>query len=243
MSKVLIVSITLLVVCFSCFAQVPLHRELILPLESMPATVDLRLQDLQDTGSKSTTVAVLLSLVLPGAGEWYAGDFDSGKYFLIADGALWLTYGSFQFRGDWLREDAHTFAVQHAGATFDGNDDKYEVNVGNYMTVDDYNQARLRERRYDELYTGSNSAWRWDNDVNRLRFRSQRIEGGQMYENAKFVVGALVVNRLISAFSAGRAAARSAMQGSDRGAWQMGALLKGGFKDAHGIEVKFSREF
>jgi hypothetical protein len=54
---------------------------------------------LEDAGERSVTLAVLYSLLLPGMGELYAGNFSSGKYYLIADAGLWLGYGGFQYYG------------------------------------------------------------------------------------------------------------------------------------------------
>jgi hypothetical protein len=39
-----------------------------------------------DTQRKSPALAILYSILLPGMGELYAGDYSSGKYFTIADG-------------------------------------------------------------------------------------------------------------------------------------------------------------
>ncbi len=39
---------------------------------------------------KSVGLAAIYSLLLPGMGELYAEGFSSGKYFLIAEGVLWL---------------------------------------------------------------------------------------------------------------------------------------------------------
>jgi len=47
---------------------------------------------------KSVVLAVVASLILPGMGELYAGSFESGKYNLIAEGGLWLTYSGFHAR-------------------------------------------------------------------------------------------------------------------------------------------------
>lgn len=201
----------------------------------------LRIEEPTAGSGKSVVLAVAMSLVLPGMGEWYAGNFVSGRYFLVADGTLWLTFGAFRLRGDWLRRDARIFAAQHAAADFIGKDDQYFVNVGSYHTVDEYNQAKLRERQFDQLYLSPRDSWRWNNEENRLRFREMRISSDRMYENAKFAIGALVVNRLISAFSAGRAAARANRADTDQGAWRVGAAVMGW--GAHRVELRISREF
>ncbi|MGD1046271.1 MAG: hypothetical protein ABR936_13260 [Bacteroidota bacterium] len=156
---------------------------------------------------KSVVLAVVASLILPGMGELYAGSFESGKYNLIAEGGLWLTYSGFRMHADWLQQDARTFANQHAGANFDNKDDQYSVNIGNYNTTDEYNQAKLRNRENDLVYTAGQYQWQWDSDANRTQFKDLRIRSGEIRNNAKFFIGAVVINHLFSAFSAGRKAA------------------------------------
>jgi len=203
--------------------------------------LNIRIQDSNtDVTGKSVALAVAMSLVLPGMGEWYAGNFEAGRYFLAADGSIWLTFAAFRLRGDWLRSDARSFGSQHAGIDFSGKDDQFLVNVGNYNSVEDYNQARLRERQFDQLYRSPRDSWRWSTEEDRLRFRAMRISSDRMYENAKFAVGALVINRLISAFSAGRAAVRANRAGTYQGAWRVGAAVQG--HDAHGVELRVSTE-
>jgi hypothetical protein len=241
MSKSVLIAVLVALLGSFTFAQCGDRPALANRTES--AVPGLLLQEsFSDERSKSVTLAVVLSLVLPGMGEWYVGNFEAGKYFIIADGSFWFTYGAFRLRGDWLREDARSFATQQAGADFSGKDDRYLVNVGAYKSVDEYNQAKLRERRFDQLYTSPRDAWHWKNDEDRLRFRDLRVTSDQMYQNAKFAIGALVINRIISAFSAGRAAARGRSTNAAGGAWRVGAVT-GGREDAHGIALRVTKEF
>lgn len=155
---------------------------------------------------KSVMLAVVASLLVPGLGELYAGSFETGKYYLIAEGGLWLTYGGFRMHSNWLLQDAQTFASQHADANFSNKDDQYLVNIGNFNTTSEYNDAKNRNREYDLIYqlTRPEFQWNWDTDANRLRFKNMRIHSGEVKNNAKFVIGAIVVNHLLSAFSAGK---------------------------------------
>jgi TM2 domain-containing membrane protein YozV len=156
---------------------------------------------------KSVLLAVVSSLIIPGLGELYAGSFETGKYNTIAEGGIWLTYAGFRLHGNWLRQDAHLLAEEHAGADFNGKDDQFDVNIGNFLTTDAYNLTKLRNREYALVYTDSRYSWQWDSDLNRARFKDLRIGSDKAYNDAKFVIAAAVINRLISAFSAGRAAA------------------------------------
>jgi hypothetical protein len=155
---------------------------------------------------KSVLMAVVASLLVPGLGELYAGSFESGKYFMIAEGGLWLTYSGFRMHSKWLMQDAQTFANQHADANFSGKDDQYLVNIGNFNTTAEYNDAKGRNREYDLIYqpTRPEYQWNWDTEANRIRFKDMRIHSGEVKNNSKFIIGAIVVNHLLSAFSAGK---------------------------------------
>jgi len=161
----------------------------------------------QSESKKSVFLAVVASLILPGMGEMYAGSFESGKYNLIAEGGLWLTYSGFRMHADWVQKDARSFANQHADANFDDKDDQYSVNISNFNTTDEYNQAKLRNREYNLVYSADQYKWQWDSDANRTQFKDLRIRSAQIKNNANFIIAAIVVNHLFSAFSAGRKAA------------------------------------
>ena len=95
---------------------------------------------------KSALLAIAYSLILPGLGDAYAENLATGKYFMGTDAGLWLTYGGFRVLGQWLKDDAKMLAVQRGSANFNGKDDKFEVNIGNFDDVLSYNAAKLRNR-------------------------------------------------------------------------------------------------
>jgi hypothetical protein len=194
---------------------------------------------LSSESKKSVILAVFASLLVPGMGELYVGSFETGKYYLIAESGLWLVYGGFRMHSNWLRQDAQTFAHQHAGANFDSKDDIYAVNIGNFNTTDDYNQAKLRERDYDLVYTEDQYNWRWDSDANRGRFKDMRIHSDDVKNNAKFVIGAIVVNHLLSAFSAGKKAAayNRSLSTIDNVQFQAYTINSGSHIDGIGISI------
>lgn len=199
---------------------------------------------LQEGDEKSVTLAVVYSLLLPGMGELYAENFSSGKYFLITDAGLWLGYGGFRYYGQWLRTDARSYATQYAGANFDGKDEAFEVNMGNFNSLEEYNEAKLRNREFDKLYDAQSTyAWQWESDASRLQFKDQRIRSDEVFQSSRFVIGALVLNRIISAFSAGRAAAAYNRNLKGESAWRLGADVAGGILNPHGLELKISRTF
>ncbi|HCV43150.1 MAG TPA: hypothetical protein DGH68_06675, partial [Bacteroidetes bacterium] len=155
---------------------------------------------------KSNGLAAIYSLLLPGMGELYADGFESGKYFLIAEGVLWLTYATFEIYGNQLRDDSRAFAQSHAGVIPSDKKDQYWVDIGNFIDVYEYNDKKLRDREPGKLYDSPSDAWRWDTDFSRSQFRDQRIASDHMYNNEKFVVAAILINHVASAINAVRSA-------------------------------------
>jgi len=159
-------------------------------------------------GRKSVFLAVAASVVMPGLGEWYAGNFnESGRFSLGTEGVLWVTYAGLRLHSTWVRDDARLFGSQMAGVSFAGKDTDFEVNVGNFMTVEEYNDAKSTGRESDKMYTDPAYAWTWTSEAARQRFKDQRIRSDRIKESSKFVLAGMAVNRIISAFAAGRGAA------------------------------------
>ena len=194
---------------------------------------------------KSVGLAALYSLVLPGMGELYADGFSSGKYFLIADGVLWLTYAAFEVSGNSLRDDSRAFAVSRAGVNLAGKDDQYFVDIGNFLDIQEYNEKQLRDREPELLYDpAAGYSWEWDSDASRATYREQRIESETMYNNKKFVVAALIVNRVASAINA----VRSVIAYNDAIDEALGSLsfradVMGGLSHPHGVVFTVTRTF
>ena len=200
-------------------------------------------EEISAGSSKSVLLAVGLSAILPGAGELYAGNFESGKYTLIAEAAVWITYAGFYSHASWVRQDARLFATQRSGAHFESKDDKFAVDIGNFNSVGEYNQAKLRNREYELLYTDPAFNWQWDNDQSRVAFKNERIRSDEIFQNAKFVIIAAVINRVFSAFSAGRAASAHNRRVLLEGAWNIKADPRDVLGNRDGINLKMVMEF
>jgi len=204
-----------------------------------------QVMDDQGPSRKSVGLAALYSLLVPGMGELYAEGFSSGKYFLIAEGGLWLTYAAFEIHGNDLRDGARTYAAARAGVVAGGKDDQFFVDVGNFLSMDEYNEKRLRDREPERLYSAaSGEHWRWDAEESRLTYREQRITSEQMYNNRKFVAAAVIINHVVSAINAARAAIsyNSSLE-NPLGSMEFSSRVLGGPGREHGVLVTVSKTF
>jgi hypothetical protein len=194
---------------------------------------------------KATGLAAVYSLVIPGMGELYAGDFSSGKYFLMSEGLLWLTYAAFEIYGNSVREDARLYAVSYAGVNPAGKNDQFYVDVGNFLNVADYNDKKLRDRTPSLVYDPSAGyAWQWGSDAQRQTFRDLRVHSENMFNNKKFVGAAILINHVASAINAARAAiAHNAAVNDLLGDLRFSASVIGDQAAPGGIMITVSRGF
>ena len=131
--------------------------------------------------AKSPGKAFFYSLLLPGAGQYYAESSNSAVLFLGAEALLWLGLVGNNLYADHLVEEYKTFAVQHAGVWNAGKDNEYWAVIGKYEDIYSYNEQRRRERRFDEVYDeNAFYYWNWDSKTNRYEYDRSRLQAHEI---------------------------------------------------------------
>jgi len=143
------------------------------------------------------------SLLIPGWGQLAGGEKARGYLFLTTEALLVGGLLSQKLYQGWLEDDYRTFAVQHAGVQ-GGRDHQYYVDVGNWMTVGEYNEQRLRYRQFDAMFTDPAYDWRWDSEENRAEFKNTRLRADAAGQRALLFGGGLLLNHLLSFIDASR---------------------------------------
>ena len=152
--------------------------------------------------------AFFLSLLIPGAGQYYVGEKGWAKTFLLSEGLLWLGYAGFREYGSWRENDYRVFASVHAGVNPEGKDAEFFDDVGFYDSVFERNRvAQWEEGPKALLYAeGSQPSWAWDSEASRLTFRALRSSSLTARERSLYVVGGIILNHVMSAIQAARSA-------------------------------------
>ena len=161
------------------------------------------LNSFQNNDKKNAGLAIIYSLLLPGMGELYAGSYSSGKYFTIAEGALWATYIGFNAYGNWQRDNYKSFAASNASVNNNGKNSDYYANIGLYLSINEYNDTQAFDRNFTAMYNPQQYYWNWTNQ-DRKRYRSMWLSSENAFNNLRFVVGAMILNRIMSAINAVR---------------------------------------
>jgi len=160
------------------------------------------------TGGKSKWKALGLSILLPGAGQYYVGRTDKMAYFGGAEALVWSGFFGLRVYGNWKREDYKSWAAFHSGADITDKDDLFFEKMTYYDNLDEYNQ-------FERLYEGSRAQpfpdtpeyyWNWDSDESRDHFRDLRNVSKTAFRRSILFLGGAVVNRLIAGIDAYRSA-------------------------------------
>lgn len=157
---------------------------------------------------KNPALAIFYSFLLPGMGELYAGGFDSGKYFTIAEATLWGVFTGFKLYA-YNRESSYkSYAQVTGGVNLNDKNEDYFANVGLYGSLTEYNNDMALKRRFSDMYNPATHNWDWNTGEERKIYRDMWLSSETANNNIRFVVGAMLVNRVISIINAIRVTAR-----------------------------------
>jgi hypothetical protein len=146
---------------------------------------------------------VFKSLIIPGWGQKTLGKPKRARFYNYIESGILLTLISSSTFSNIEKKNYKAFASRHAGISSSGKDHKYWVDIGNYNSINAYNDEHLRNREIDDLYSDDNKwSWGWDLELNRKIFENKRIRSDQLELFATFSVGALILNHLISSIDA-----------------------------------------
>ncbi|MBM4157362.1 MAG: hypothetical protein FJ216_01110 [Ignavibacteria bacterium] len=154
------------------------------------------------TEKKSSGLALLFSLILPGAGHYYAERMDIGKYFFAGEVASWVGLITMNLYGNSVRDDARSFASVNASFNQSGKNDDYYTNIGSFMNIFEYNNEKLRKGEYSKIYADIEKYyWNWNNSPNKDTYESQRKKSERIYNSRVIFAMGMIINRLASGLS------------------------------------------
>ena len=157
-----------------------------------------------DTSPEKNKHVFLKSLIIPGWGQKSLGAKVSARNFFVTEVLLLGSAFGLNAYSKWLKSDMQAFAAHHAGVQNAAvKDDKYWVDIGNFNTIDLYNEEKLRQRYTPFLRArDGDEFWSWDSETNRREFEQLRIKKDRMAERSSFLVAAIISNHVISALHA-----------------------------------------
>ncbi len=146
---------------------------------------------------------VTKSIIMPGWGESSLGEKKRARIFYYSEIFLWTSYLSSIVFNFHQEKKYISFASYHAGVKTHAKDHQYWVDIGNYESIEHYNNEHLRFREPENTYTqGSNYDWYWDSNKNRKKFENMRIHADKISLTGSFIIGGIVLNHIVSSIDA-----------------------------------------
>jgi hypothetical protein len=192
---------------------------------------------------KSAGQAILYSLLLPGMGELYAEGYDSGIYFTIADGVLWGVFIGMNVYGNWQQDRYISYAQSNAGISTSGKDENYYATISEYSDIEKYNDEKAFERNYAEMYDEQKYFWKWSSTEQRKTYRDMWVSSEQTLNDVQFVVGALILNRIISAINATRLVSKYNSNLKTESSWNVSVGVNSNINLPTSLNINFQQKF
>lgn len=230
------------------FIQIQAQQEQIYSIYSLNSSIKENIQteeiniplfQIEKPAKKNAGLAILYSLLLPGMGELYAGGYESGKYFTIAEAVLWGSYIGMDAYGTWQKNNYQSFASSYGSVVADSKDEDYYANIGVYLDINQYNRDKLLSRRFEELYDTETHFWKWENNEQRREYREMWVSSETAFNNLRFIAGTLILNRIISAINAVRVTAAHNKRIANETSWNIQFGLENNYAIPSGWKLQF----
>jgi len=153
-----------------------------------------------DTGKKiSMKKAMLLSFLLPGAGQYYADSKFKGQVFMGVEASIWAGFLAYRVYGGWKKGDYQDYAAAHAGVDNSGKNEEFYDWLGFYDNREEFNQlGRLYYPDRAYLPDDKSYYWQWDSEESRMAFKDMKDDSKRAFRNSTFMIGLAIANRVIS---------------------------------------------
>jgi hypothetical protein len=165
--------------------------------------------EMTDRKPYSKSKAILLTMLVPGAGHFYLGQKGRGEIFMGAEAFAWAGFAAFRIYGSWRKDDYIRYAQDHAGIDPSGKDDDFYGRLSFYDSREDYNTAGRLYNPGDPYYPNIGTYyWQWDSETSREYYRDIRNSSQSSYRKATFMIGVAIANRIIAAIDVFRLAGK-----------------------------------
>lgn len=191
---------------------------------------------------KNTGLAIIYSLLLPGMGELYADSYESGKYFTITEGVLWGTYIGINTYGNWQKDRYISFAAANGKVNIQDKDDEYFATISEYLSIEQYNNEKALERDFNKMLNENKYFWKWTSE-DRKAYRSMWVSSEQAFNNLRFVVGGLIINRIASAVNAVRLVTAYNKRQAQELSWNISAGVENSINLPNHFTINFQTKF
>ena len=150
--------------------------------------------------SSSAEWSPLKNIIIPGMGVPNIDRFDKiKKNYLLREVLIWgVLFSSNQIR-DMYNDNYINYGISYANTNVDSFNFQYAINVGDYESMSDYNNAMLGRRLADKVYPQDEGYdWNWESSKDRLKYRDMLRTSRDLDKIGDFAIAGLIIHRIVA---------------------------------------------
>lgn len=161
----------------------------------------------------SAKLSFAMSALVPGSGDFYAGNYYKGSISVAREIALIATLFHFENQADDFENSSKIFANKVLGISTNSSNEYYDL-IAQQVGSDQYNEnVRLNAQNYygygtvgyyefvENYQITDEQAWDWESSNNLQKYKKYRADKQKSKQRSSFVIGTLIVNHIYSAIS------------------------------------------
>jgi hypothetical protein len=184
-------------------SALPLHAQVTVEESITTDTVDIFApqQAARPRSARAAFLALPATILLPGLGHQLLGNEKRAFIYFTSEALMVFSMVFSERYSARMVENAKSFAWSHAqthSTRAPGNEYWKLTGEKIFLSSDDYNYVMELNGSYDEKEMDPDDQWYWDSGENQALYRTMRKTGTRMHVVSSFLIGGLILNRLIS---------------------------------------------
>ena len=145
-------------------------------------------------------LSLIKNIIIPGMGIPNTEEYSKiKKHYLLREVVIWGTLFSSKQSSDIYESNYINYGVDYCGSDVSDFNYQYAINVGDYDSLSEYNDAMLGKRLSDKLYPQDQGYnWDWESSNNRLKYRNMLRTSRDLDKVADFAIAGLLIHRIVA---------------------------------------------
>jgi len=142
---------------------------------------------------------VIKNMIVPGVGFPNTEQYSKvKKHYLLREVVIWGTLFSSRQSSDIYEANYINYGFDYSGTDVADFNSQYAINVGDYDSMSDYNNAMLGKRLPDRVYPQDEGYdWSWELSNNRLKYRDMLRTSRDLDKIGDFAIAGLIIHRIV----------------------------------------------
>ena len=142
---------------------------------------------------------LIKNIVIPGLGMPKTDQYQKiRKQYLLREVVLWGGLFSSRRSRDIYKDNYINYGVTYSDTNVSDFNYQYAINVGDYDSMSEYNDAMLRKRLSDKVYPQDQGYdWNWGASSERLKYRNMLRTSRNLDKMGDFAIAGLLIHRIV----------------------------------------------